>query len=108
MAQLLKDQRIYHICLKRRATGKRQGFCTVDPDINIESHRIQLPSRVRHVQWLNDEAQHITTSVSIMPYEMATLPLEHTYIRQAHSTTAPSTPSPSSRQLWKVTASCDT
>ncbi|KAJ9202277.1 hypothetical protein DTO164E3_3206 [Paecilomyces variotii] len=79
MAQLLKDQRIYHICLKRRATGKRQGFCTVDPDINIESHRIQLPSRVRHVQWLNDEARHITISVLILPYEMATLPLERTF-----------------------------
>ncbi|KAJ9216379.1 hypothetical protein DTO166G4_1967 [Paecilomyces variotii] len=79
MAQLLKDQRIYHICLKRRATGKRQGFCTVDPDINIKSHRIQLLSRVRHVQLLNDEARHITTSVSIMPYEMATLPLERTF-----------------------------
>ncbi|KAJ9306237.1 hypothetical protein DTO217A2_4353 [Paecilomyces variotii] len=79
MAQLLKDQRIYHICLKRRATGKRQGFCTVDPDINIKSHRIPLLSRVRHVQWLNDEAQHITTSVLTMPYEMATLPLERTF-----------------------------
>lgn len=42
MAQLLKDQRIYHICLKRRATGKRQGFCTVDPDINIKSQYVIL------------------------------------------------------------------